>query len=147
MWDSGTRLFFWSPHVQRPAHDEYNCGLCVISLQISSGAQDPGTPNEALWAPIFALPMIKTVLGAIGSDTWGADLDLGEMFLNFTLHNSLHAFCGVDLTPYFPDNVQAGCQTLWEWLMDQMFDGPEDLTLPDDTHLPPSRRGNPMQLP
>jgi len=36
------------------------------------------------------------------------------MFLNFTLHESLQAFCGVDLTPFFPEDIKEGCQTLYE---------------------------------
>jgi len=31
--------------------------------------------NDALWAPMFALPTIEAVLRAMESDTWGADLD------------------------------------------------------------------------
>jgi hypothetical protein len=34
--------------------------------------------------------------------TWMADNDVGEMFLNFVLHESVQALCGVDLTKYFP---------------------------------------------
>jgi hypothetical protein len=33
--------------------------------------------------------------------TWMADNDVGEMFLNFVLHESVQALCGVDLTKYF----------------------------------------------
>jgi hypothetical protein len=33
------------------------------------------------------------------------DNDMGEMFLNFILHESVQALCGVDLTCYFPDGV------------------------------------------
>jgi hypothetical protein len=46
---------------------------------------------------------------------WGTDMDLGEMFLNFTLHESLQAFYGIDLTPYFLEELKSGCQALWEW--------------------------------
>jgi len=70
--------------------------------------------NDALWAPSFALPTIEAVLRAMESDTWGADVDLGEMFLNFTLHESLQAFCGVDVTPFFPEELKEGCTALWE---------------------------------
>jgi hypothetical protein len=38
---------------------------------------------------------------------WGTDMDLGEMFLNFTLHESLQAFCGID--PILPGRAE-------EWL-------------------------------
>jgi len=71
--------------------------------------------NDALWAPSFALPTIEAVLQAMESDTWGADVDLGKMFLNFMLHESLQAFCGVDMTPFFPEELKDGCKALWEW--------------------------------
>jgi hypothetical protein len=32
--------------------------------------------------------------------TFMADLDIGEMFLNFVLHSNRRALCGVDLTQY-----------------------------------------------
>lgn len=70
--------------------------------------------NNALWCPSFGLPTIKGVLRAVKSSTWGTDLDLGEMFLNFTLHDSLQVFCGVDLSEFFPDKIKEGCKTLWE---------------------------------
>ena len=64
--------------------------------------------NDALWAPSFALPTIEGVLCTM-------ELDLGELFLNFMLHESLQAFCGVDMTPFFPEDLKAGCVALWEW--------------------------------
>ena len=70
--------------------------------------------NDALWAPSFALPTIEGVLHTMESDTWGVDLDLGQMSLNFMLHESLQAFCGVDMTPFFPEDLKAGCMALWE---------------------------------
>jgi hypothetical protein len=62
----------------------------------------------------FALPTIEAVLRAVDTETWGTDVDLGEMFLNFTLHESLQQFCGVDLMPYFTEDMVEGCQMLWE---------------------------------
>jgi hypothetical protein len=71
--------------------------------------------NDALWAPTLALLMIEVVLQpGNGIQHNCANLDLSEMFLIFTLQKSLQAFCGVDLTPYFPEDRKEGCQTLWE---------------------------------
>jgi hypothetical protein len=41
-----------------------------------------------------------------------ADNDAGEMFLNFVLHESVQALCGVDLTKCLPDGVPEGTQAL-----------------------------------
>jgi hypothetical protein len=38
-----------------------------------------------------------------------SDMDIGEMFLNFVLHESMQALCGVDLTNYFGEG-----EMLWE---------------------------------
>ena len=46
--------------------------------------------------------------------TWMSDKDVGEMFLNFILQESVQALCGVDLTLYFPDGVLEETSVLWE---------------------------------
>ncbi len=69
--------------------------------------------NAALWAPNFGLPTVETVLRGVDEDSWMGDLDIGEMFLNFQLHPKLQPLCGVDLRPYFPEEVPNG-KTLWE---------------------------------
>jgi hypothetical protein len=56
--------------------------------------------NDSIWVPRFPLPTIKTHLRAVEEGTYMADLDVGEMFLNFVLHSDLRALCGVDLTLY-----------------------------------------------
>ncbi len=48
--------------------------------------------------------------------TWMSDLDVGEMFLNFVLHQSLQPQCGVDLAPYFPEEAaKAGGKLIEAW--------------------------------
>ena len=42
-----------------------------------------------------------------------ADLDIGEMFLNFILHSHLLNLSGVDLKEYI-DNIGRLGQTVWE---------------------------------
>jgi len=56
--------------------------------------------NAALWVPGFPLPTTNTHLRSVEPGTWLADLDIGEMFLNFPLHTSLRSLCGVDLSHY-----------------------------------------------
>jgi hypothetical protein len=56
--------------------------------------------NDALWVPSFPSPMMDSLLRAVHLDTWMADTDLGEMFLNFVLHEMLCKLAGVDITHY-----------------------------------------------
>jgi hypothetical protein len=58
--------------------------------------------NDSMWIPGFALPTINTHLRAVEAETYMADVDVGEMFLNFILHKSLGSLSGVDLTCFFP---------------------------------------------
>jgi hypothetical protein len=53
-----------------------------------------------LWAPWFALPTICALLRALELDTFMADSDIGEMFLNFMLEERCARLAGVDLTHY-----------------------------------------------
>ena len=39
---------------------------------------------------------------------------MGEMFLNFILHEDMRKFCGVDLSLYFPNELEEGEDKLWE---------------------------------
>ena len=65
----------------RLVFDETSCGLNVI-----------------LWAPWFALPSVDTIFRTIDTGYWCADNDMGDMFYNFWLHESLRNLCGVDLS-------------------------------------------------
>jgi hypothetical protein len=56
--------------------------------------------NDAIWVPIFPLPTIQTHLRAVEEGTYMANLDIGEMFLNFVLHKELRKLCGVDIWLY-----------------------------------------------
>ena len=42
--------------------------------------------NLSIWVPHFFLPTIRTHLRAVDESTYMADVDIGEMFLNFVLH-------------------------------------------------------------
>ena len=58
--------------------------------------------NSSLWAPWFALPPVEQTVRKVEPGTWGADNDVGEMFLNFWLHDDLQQYCGIDLTKLYP---------------------------------------------
>ena len=64
--------------------------------------------NATIWAPNFGLPTVDSLLRGMDSTTWSCDNDLGEMFLNFMLHEDIQHACGVDVSPYF------GANTVWE---------------------------------
>lgn len=54
--------------------------------------------NEATWAPSFFLPTIDSVLRNAGLTSYFGDIDLGDMFLNYFLHEKLRPYVGVDVT-------------------------------------------------
>jgi hypothetical protein len=68
--------------------------------------------NEALWAPWFTLPTVESLLRVVEPGTFMADVDLGEMFLNFFLDERVRRHAGVDLTKYLPNLVDPG-QSVW----------------------------------
>lgn len=71
--------------------------------------------NDNIWVPRFPLPTINTHLRAVDGDTCMSDMDIGEMFLNFILHESMQALCGVDLTQYFGERDESNkLLPLWE---------------------------------
>jgi hypothetical protein len=59
--------------------------------------------NDVIWAPSFTLPSINTLLASLEPGTWMADIDVAEQFYNFLLDPAIRPFCGVDLSPYYPE--------------------------------------------
>ena len=70
--------------------------------------------NDALWAPWFPLPTVESLLRAVEPGTYMCDTDVGEVFLNFMLHEEVRKMCGVDFTLYYPEEVGQGVGNLWE---------------------------------
>jgi hypothetical protein len=70
-----------------------------------------GVFNLTIRVPRFFLPTIRTHLRAVDANTYMADVDIGEMFLNFILHKDLQALAGVDLSHYFTGEKKGA---LWE---------------------------------
>lgn len=68
--------------------------------------------NDLIWVPGFPLPRTETHLRALDSGYYMADIDIGEMFLNFVLHESMRQLAGVDLTLLFEEEAKG--KTLWE---------------------------------
>jgi hypothetical protein len=70
--------------------------------------------NSVLWAPWFPLPTIDQHLRVATVGCYMADIDIGEMFLNFVLHECIRVYCGVDLTSIFPEMLLAsGLAVYW----------------------------------
>jgi hypothetical protein len=71
--------------------------------------------NEVLWVPRFVLPTLWTHLRAVENGTFMADVNIGEMLLNFNLHEGVRPYAGVDLTHYFPDGSRERVWEAWGW--------------------------------
>ena len=54
--------------------------------------------NNALWAPHFALLMVRTMLRATEEGTSMADRDISKIFLNLMLSKEVKLYCGVDIS-------------------------------------------------
>jgi hypothetical protein len=63
--------------------------------------------NECVWSPSFWLPTIDTLVRGLDEHSWMTDRDIGDMFLNFQLHELAISFTGVNLSTLYdsPDNV------------------------------------------
>jgi len=79
--------------------------------------------NDAMWVPWFSLPTIEMHMRFVGHDSYMGDVDIGDMFHNFMLHEVVQDLAGIDLTPFFLDEAvtQHSSQTLWErWVRSAM---------------------------
>ena len=70
--------------------------------------------NDLIWVPSFSLPTVETLLRGTGPNTWMADLDIAEQFLNFNLDSYASQFVGIDLSKLFPEELTEDKFTLWE---------------------------------
>jgi hypothetical protein len=53
--------------------------------------------NDVLWAPRFGLPTVKQTLRLLLPGYLQCDLDVGEQFPNYYLHEDLRQYSGVDV--------------------------------------------------
>jgi hypothetical protein len=58
--------------------------------------------NDSLWARNFFLPTVDSILCNASSSTWFGDIDLGEMFLNYPLDESIWPYASVDVSNVDP---------------------------------------------
>ena len=72
--------------------------------------------NECVWAPSFWLPTVDSLVRALNEDSWMADRDIGDMFLNFELHHKAWNYVGVDLAPVMDDTEKRDLQRWHHWV-------------------------------
>lgn len=68
--------------------------------------------NDVLFAPHFSLPILYNCLRSLLPMYYAADLDVGEMFLNWWLHEELRGYAGVDVSHV--QNRDPSTQPDWE---------------------------------
>ena len=51
--------------------------------------------NDAMWAPWSWMPTVESHLRFISTESFLGDIDVGDMFLNFVLHEDVRKFAGV----------------------------------------------------
>jgi hypothetical protein len=73
--------------------------------------------NAVLWAPSFQLPISETLTYLLNTSSWMSDLDLGEHFHNFPLHNELQLYCGIDIRPFHGTTQKGRGKSMWlQWV-------------------------------
>ena len=81
--------------------------------------------NDCLWAPHFGLAMISHVNRALMPSYSQADLDIGEMFLNFMLGEEIRPYSGVDISHIktrksdLPEYLPEPLEAMPEWEKDR----------------------------
>lgn len=83
--------------------------------------------NAVAWAPNFWLPTAMSIIDNLHYNYQVVDLDLGEIFNNFILHSSLHAYSDIDLTQFrdllnthFLEQRPFPKRILYKWARDWM---------------------------
>jgi len=76
--------------------------------------------NDAVWAPSFWLPTIDSLVRALDADSWMSDRDIGDMFLNFQLHESVWPFAGVDVGPILDEQGKISEERWYYWVRNAM---------------------------
>jgi len=77
--------------------------------------------NDSLWCPWFLLPTVDSLLRCVEPGTFMCDNNIGEMFLNFMLHEEMRKLCGIDVGGFFPEEAKAhGGQLIVRWARNAM---------------------------
>ena len=87
----------------------------VIDIRVVYDATASGL-NNAIWAPNFWLPSIDCALRGMNFGSWAIDFDLGDMFLNFPLPQSLRPYVGIRMEQLH-DIIESmeGQPLIWTW--------------------------------
>jgi hypothetical protein len=64
--------------------------------------------NESVWVPTFWLPTIDPLVCAVEKGSCVTGRDVGNMFLNYQLHEEVHPITAVDLSCLYEDLAEAG---------------------------------------
>jgi len=76
-----------------------DCDIRLVCDATKSGL------NKCIWVPLFMLPPTEVMTDCLTASSWMSDHDIGEMFLNFPMHESIQRYCGIDLRQYcYPDS-------------------------------------------
>ncbi len=71
--------------------------------------------NECVWVPSFWLPNIDSLIRALDEDSWMTNWDVGDMFLNFQLHEDIDPYTGVDLSSLYDNPKEPGPRwAMWD---------------------------------
>jgi hypothetical protein len=71
--------------------------------------------NKCVWVPTFWLPTIDSLLRGLDNSSWMTNRDIGDMFLNFQLHNSVVPFTGVNLLALYETGCDSGLRgAVWD---------------------------------
>jgi hypothetical protein len=68
-----------------------------------------------IWVPAFWLPTIDLHVWVVDKGSWMTDRDVGDMFLNYQLHEDIHPFTAMDLSCFYEDPEEAGARwAVWD---------------------------------
>jgi hypothetical protein len=72
--------------------------------------------NDSMWALWFAMPTVEAHMCFVGTKGYLGDIDVGDMFLNFILHEYVRKVSGANLTPFSPEELLKDSEkrVVWE---------------------------------
>jgi hypothetical protein len=93
--DSGLESALTSLFAMIKGHDDFRM---VFKCTLSS-------LNAALWAQWFCMYNVTSHIRVVEPGTFMADVDIGEMFMNFFLDPLIQLFADVGLTNFYPEEL------------------------------------------
>lgn len=110
------------------AHTTFNIKLLIKYFAVPKGLSDirivydatASGLNEVVWSPSFWLATIDSLVRALNSTSWMVDRDIGNMFLNFQLHDAW-CYAGVDIKPIMTKEEVSMKKARWyHWVCNAM---------------------------